>query len=566
MAQFGAKPAAAVTATTASDTVLFYNQSASALLTASTVLGMDGGDVISFGAQGLTATAHAALVFPGGNISAGTTGGASGGIASGFVTATLVGSATYTGSTAITQGQSGTAGSTIASASGVITAQRAVRTIASTEVYGNAGNDSIYLGDSITNLSSSTVGGGAGDDVINNNTWVNEIATGGNVNGTLTAMVADKAFVEGGGGADTIQFILSGTTWGSSTIQGSQGNDVVIFDNNAGSTAQNSQFLMGGGNDAFSGDMQAVTAITIAGGGGDDSVTFTSQGVTHQSLITLDTFNVASEWDGNDVFSGEAIGNYSSVTIQAGGGNDFISFSGNNDQGSNLYQGNAGNDTIVLESLSASTVQAGAGVDRVLIDQDALGAGIVQLGGSNDELVMSAGMGLTATNLGASVSIYGGDGADLLFSGNTLSAGLTMGGVFSYSSYGQSTLSAMDTIAVTGGSGQIFNFRQDNGGLSLASQADTADGFTATNGVIQFSASYANNITSRYEAVDGALTTVGTVATFVDGSDNIFLFVQGGDSDTLVQVGSTTLSAASTQSTGLGVTLGGGNTTIQLTT
>ena len=292
----------------------------------------------------------------------------------------------------------GTAATIIASAQGVITAQRAVRTIASTEVYGNAGNDSIYLGDSITNLSSSTVGGGAGDDVINNNTFVAVLLAV-----TSMALLPQWLPIRPSLKVAAVLTLFSSfflALPGVLPHQGSQGNDDVIFDNNAGSTAQNSQFLMGGGNDALSADMQAVTAITIAGGGGVDSVTFTSQGVTHQSLFTLDTFNVASDWDGNDVFSGEAIGNYSSVTIQAGGGNDFISFSGNNDQGSNLYQGNAGNDTIVIESLSASTVQGGAGIDRVLIDQNALGAGIIQLGGGNDELVMSAGMGLTATNQG----------------------------------------------------------------------------------------------------------------------------------------------------------------------
>ena len=138
-----------------------------------------------------------------------------------------------------------------------------------------------------------------------------------------------------------------------------------------------------------------------------------------------------------------------------------------------------------------------------------------------------------------------------------------MGGMFSYSSYGQSTLSAMDTIAVTAGSGQIFNLRQDNGGLSLASQADTADGFTATNGVVQFTASYENNITSRYEALDGAsLLLVLSPPSLMAATASSSSF--GVALRPLLQVGSTTLGAASTQSTGLGVTLGGGNTTIQL--
>lgn len=563
MAQFGvSQPGQSVTATTAADTILFYNDSATAVLSQNSILGIEGDDIISFGAQGLTASAQATLTLVGGIITAGSAGDDTGLT----VSSRLIGSATYTGTTAVSGIDITTGAVVVASANGVVTAERAVRSFAGVQIFGNQGNDTIAIGDSVTTATDTTIGGGAGNDFISNNTYVNGALTGANVNGTLTALIADGLFVEGGGGNDTVNFLFSGTTFGSSTVQGSQGNDVVTFDMNAGSTAQNSLIALGGGNDAFSGDFQIVTSTTIAGGGGNDSITFTSQGVQYQTLIALDTFNSLTEFDGNDVFSGEALGAYSAITINAGGGNDFISFSGAADQGSNLYQLNAGDDTVVLESLSSSTVQAGAGVDRVEVDVDILGNSLILGGGGDDQILFSAGAALSATLLGANVTVNGGAGADTFFSGNELSAGLNLGSRFAYSTFSDSTLSAMDTIAVTGGSGQIFNFAMEYGGLSLANQDNTAQGLTATNGVVQFSAAFQNNLTARVEAIDAAFTTVGTVAAFVDGNANMYLFVQGGSTDQITQVGSTTLSAGSTQSTGLAVTLGGGNTTVQFTT
>jgi len=151
--------------------------------------------------------------------------------------------------------------------------------------------------------------------------------------------------------------------------------------------------------------------------------------------------------------------------------------------------------------------------------------------------------------------VYGGDGADYI-SGTIGSAGATIGITFAYSAFSDSTLSAMDTIAIgTGAATGTYVQSYAPGGLVLASFSATDVG-TATNGVVVFTGTFNDDLTSRVAALNSAITTTGAVA-FFNGSGNTrtYMFIQGGSTDTVVQVGLTSSAVAAGS-----VTLAGGRT------
>ena len=56
------------------------------------------------------------------------------------------------------------------------------------------------------------------------------------------------------------------------------------------------------------------SGITVAGGGGADTIFLNTQDDINQSLISLDTFNSLSTYDGADFFSGVFVSAFSGVT------------------------------------------------------------------------------------------------------------------------------------------------------------------------------------------------------------------------------------------------------------
>ena len=180
MAFFGIDSAGqSISATTLADTIAL-NYATTATVSATTVKGLDGGDIISLGAQGLTSEATGTLVLSYGALAVGS-GGFSGTISGSYSgSIALIGSATYT--TASTGTWSGSTGATVALTyqpvvSGVVTSERGARSLVASQLYGNAGNDSIAFGESLTTFSASTIGGGAGNDVIGSYTYVNSVWT-----------------------------------------------------------------------------------------------------------------------------------------------------------------------------------------------------------------------------------------------------------------------------------------------------------------------------------------------------------------------------------------------------
>jgi hypothetical protein len=373
----------------------------------------------------------------------------------------------------------------------------------------------------------------------------------------------DNTFIEGGGGNDTVDLTLSAGTFPSNTIQGSQGDDLISIIATAGTVISGAQILVGGGNDTISGDIDALDASTIAGGGGNDAIQISADAGMTASLIAGDTFGTATTWDGNDTITADITGVFSGNTIQAGGGNDTLVLLGATDGGANSIQLNAGNDLMTGQAISASSIFAGAGNDDIVITADLLD-GYVKLGGGADQITMSAGYGAEKNDL-SGTTIYGGAGADTFFSGNLLTGGETLGARIHWASAGDSTLSAMDTIAVTAGTAQVFNLTYDPANMTRGNtNASTGNGFSATNGVVIFTSTIDNNVTARVNLLDAGLTTTGNVVTFADGGGVLYTFVQGGATDLIARVGSD--SDIEAAMAGITLTLGGeSNTGITLT-
>ena len=158
MAYYGIPTAAAsLTASNSNDTITVLGRGTT--LTAQSVNGAEGNDIISLGAVGYTAVASATLsVASGWNVNAT-------GDNKHLTTAilSLVDSATTTLTGTLTSTSTNTTGKSI-HLTGVITSERATRTANSVYLQGNAGNDTIALGDELLVASASTFAGGQGND------------------------------------------------------------------------------------------------------------------------------------------------------------------------------------------------------------------------------------------------------------------------------------------------------------------------------------------------------------------------------------------------------------------
>jgi len=546
MAYFGIYSAGvAVTASEANDTVKFSFKS-SQTLTSNSVLGLDGDDIIYLGTQGQLTTAsatHNALmtgVAP-----------ASGTFTGDIVTTQLFGSAgtvVASGSTAVTTGVNDV--QVIA----IVTSQQAIRTFNKSNLYGNAGNDTIAFGANLTTVTASTFGGGAGDDFMG---VIRQVSAGAApaITNQSGAGTWTTTFIEGGGGADTVSIDSNAIALNlsASTVQGSLGADSIFLRTNG--TLQGTQLLGGGNNDTITALASAgATAVTIAGGGGNDSLMLTiGANGSNSNLILGDALNSISEYDDGDLINVQMLDAdlFSASTIQAGGGSDTVNIGGSaiNADGAAgiLVQLQAGNDTFTATTgnVSAVTIEAGAGNDAVYFASGADNS-LVKGGGGNDTVTF--GHSVLTTNAYNTTTVYGGAGSDLF----TQSAGNDLGNVahgirFAYETATESTLSAMDTIEFGGGNGSTFALRYEGAALALANFATASTNgtaiATANNGVVSFENDGASSLTARVEFLDANLTAA-RVAVFNNSNNNReYLFIQGGASgggigdDLVVQLG-----------------------------
>ena len=562
MAYFGINGVGtALTASTSDDNVNFFGTTS--VLSANTVLALDGSDLIYLGAQGITAVASS--TFASGNLSGAsvTTGFQLNG--TGFLNGQDV---VYSTAYSLTgQTLSGLQSVNLFNLTGTVTSQAAVRTVVGSQIYGNAGNDSIYLGggghSAAVSYTSTTIGGGAGNDIIGSINYVNSVSANGIF---ATGSKFEKLFVEGGGDSDKILFNIASSTVSAVTLQGSQGNDSISLNivDATEAVVNSSDIFGGGGNDLISGAFIGLANADIAGGGGNDTIMLDLQ--SGGKNIIYGDYVGSSSFDGSDLIqisAGviDANGQFSANTVIGGFGNDTVNlYIGTAGPSINQYYLNAGNDVLSANRFSSDSIYAGGGNDSISFRTDTVSGGAIDvlmyLGGDNDTLriIGSADEVATFTNN----TVNGGLGADIYTASITNNATATAGFIQAYDSLLDSTLSAMDTIALLDGAETgTYKFRYEPGGLSLASFSGA--GYTATNGVVIFSATFNNNVTARAEAINSS-STAGNTSTF-EANGVRYLFIAGsttaGTSDDLVTQVATNLSAALGQTAGV-LTIGAG--------
>ena len=560
MAYYGIPSAAAsLTATNSNDTISVLGRGTTTL-TAQSINGADGNDIISLAAIGRTAVASATLSAASGQ------GNSESGAYDLKTIANLPGlSASYASLTGLVTASASISTSVSVHITGVLTAEQATRTANSIYLQGNAGNDTIALGDELVLASASTFAGGQGNDYIIGATNVNDVwaGTGTSLDGTTFNSVD----IEGGLGNDTI--ILNGAAYFSAvSLNANQGNDVV---NIRSATLNQSLLGLGAGNDGYSGIATGATNSTLAGGKGNDIISLSFK--TTSRTMSGNTFagdranNVVLDADGNDsiyiaITAGSTL---ASGTIYGGGGNDSIQIAGSGVSNALFVQTNAGAD--VFTAISAGDIKSsfiGMGAAGDIVDfaksADILNSDI-HLGKGADSIYFN-GADMASGASFSGTTIYGGAGADLLASEGIVATNKTVVTTFEYNAASDSTIDAFDTIAVmsTGGSAS-YSLLYNVGGVSQA--VFSSVGATATNGLVAFSSTFDNAVTARVSKL-ASNTVVGDAAVFYDGAGVAYLFVNGSTDDLVVQIGSTAGDSGQQTDSTLTINNDGKNMTINL--
>jgi len=514
----------------------------------STVQGLDGNDLINLGNQ--TDTIDISIGVSGKNVSAGN--GSAGVL-------TLNYSGNYVSSNVIANASVSTGTSVSAGTAGVsLTVTELVTTgIASLQyatVNGNAGNDTVALGDQLSAVAGSLIAGGAGNDLVGSYNWASGAAT----TGVSTAGQIQDAFtgstVNGGDGNDTVYIAYSGgDSARNNTLNGNAGNDSVSFSST--SAAFYSGLIGGGkGDDTIFATFRSGVGWTINGGAGADSVEFAGLSNPGTGLIQGDTTSAQAGSDTIKVtFSGAT-----SITVNGMAGNDSIYVSSTTAGGSILLAGGDGEDTIYFNTaamkasnLSAWTINGGAGNDSIVLTAQSAGvakSSVFNGGAGDDTITIGGAANALCGSAGSDGStVNGGAGTDLI----TMSAVGTASGraTFEYGAFSDSTLSNTDTItfntavisaASNSGFGDTrMRFSFTPGGLSLATGSgrnQAGNGLSATGGYIVFSGFTDTDVTARVSAIDATYTTTGTVAVFTTDGSERYLFVQGGATDSVIKL------------------------------
>jgi len=265
-------------------------------------------------------------------------------------------------------------------------------TTSSANIFLGLGADTIaYLG----TVSASTIGAGSGADLV---TFTN-------------ASTVTSTRINGGEQKDTIRFYGAGTHT-SSTVQAGKGADLLVF--SGGQTTTNALIGTGKGHDSINIESGTYTTSTIAGGYGNDTITMDGTGLGALGRLyggsdgsTASGTDDATYGDA-DLFIGSTNDLVTASSIYGGGGNDTITLFdlGNasayvdggdgtdsitiiSGSGVGSINGGAGNDTIVygdynnaaLNNTARLTINGGAGTDVIRMASDV---------GTQDDVIQTA--------------------------------------------------------------------------------------------------------------------------------------------------------------------------------
>jgi Ca2+-binding RTX toxin-like protein len=233
-------------------------------------------------------------------------------------------------------------------------------------VNGGEGSDSISVLAKTTEIASTTIDGGAGDDVLTG-ADTGDLLLGGDGNDRLIGAHGDDS-MNGRGGNDTLVWNNGD---GSDTMDGGDGNDTAEVNGNA---TLGDAFAMasdqGAGQIKFQRTNLGLFTLhtttehfDVNGLGGDDSLS-TSDGVGARTLLSVDGGS------GNDTIGGSdgpdlIAGGEGNDTLSGGGGDDRIV----GDRGTDTMNGGAGDDTLVWNNGDGTDVINGDdGVDDVEVN------------------------------------------------------------------------------------------------------------------------------------------------------------------------------------------------------
>jgi len=249
------------------------------------------------------------------------------------------------------------------------------------QAFGLGGNDNLLLDQSNGALPAANLFGGAGNDT----------ATGGASNDMLFGQSENDVLLGGGGG----DFLFGGA--GDDTLTGGDGDDQVFGESG------NDLMVWNAGDDTnlFEGGADFDTA-QVNGGNGAEIFTVTANG----ARVRFDRLDPAP-------FSLD-IGTTEQLVLNAGGGNDFFSATGNLAALIQLtVDGGAGNDTL-LGSNGADILLGGTGNDVIDGQQ---GNDVAFLGAGNDTFQWDPGDGsdVVEGQAGTDTLLFNGSSANEIF-------------------------------------------------------------------------------------------------------------------------------------------------------
>ena len=416
--------------------------------------------------------------------------------------------------------------------------------LATNDIQGGQGDDTLIIGTGVTIVNTTTYGGDGADLLqVSANLGANNAFFAGNAGNDTIVLngAATLAQVQAGQGNDSIHFNQGGT---STTVAGGKGADTLTFaavapasfnvNTNNGhdvlrlSAVDSATFTAGGGQGTDSIWLSTGSVSQIAGGGLADTITYIGGTALAAATIYGDGAGVKAKGtgtggaaDGNDLITGTAQ-QASALTVYGAGGADTINFLNLLGSGVVLDGGN-GHDLIGSSAMAATAILTnattslvgGAGNDTIAFAGLTNSANnFIALGGDGNDSIAAFGTGLGSINGGAGsdiinytvpgalsvgasgqVTINGGDGNDTILLGN-FSAGLFSGTVASVTTL---TANAGNVVYASGDKIQLSGIAQATGAnwiiatqiyvMSGASAGLTADTMSQVGSVAVWKAS-----------------------------------------------------------------------------